>query len=79
MAKNHSFYDMTEQIEIHLNGAVTSLSQPQSLGAFLAQLEIDLKQVAIEHNRHIITRSQLNNVMLQSGDEVEIVEFIGGG
>ncbi len=50
-----------------------------SLSALLEQHNVDLKQVAIEHNREIIPRSQLADIMLAQGDEVEIVEFIGGG
>ena len=70
---------MSQPIEIHLNGAVSRLSQTMSLSALLEQHQVDLKQVAIEHNREIIPRGQLADIMLAAGDEVEIVEFIGGG
>jgi thiamine biosynthesis protein ThiS len=70
---------MSQPIQIHLNGDVTHLSQPISLQALLEQHQVDLSQVAIEHNREIIPRSQLGEIVLNSDDSVEIVEFIGGG
>lgn len=70
---------MSNPIEIHLNGKVTRLEQGAFLSDMLAQHSVNLKQVAIEHNRVIIPRTQLGSVQLQSGDQVEIVSFIGGG
>lgn len=70
---------MSQPISIHLNGEVTQIRQPQSLAALVASLGVDLRQVAVEHNRSIISRTQLAEVTLADGDNVEIVEFIGGG
>ena len=70
---------MSQPISIHLNGEVTQICQPQSLAALVNSLGVDLRQVAVEHNRSIIQRAQLDTVTLSNGDHVEIVEFIGGG
>ena len=46
----------------------------------LAQtLNIAPSQVAIERNREIVPRSQYGSIVLNEGDQVEIVTFIGGG
>lgn len=66
-------------IEITLNGQAHSLSAPCSLEALTRQLALDLRQIAIEHNRCVVPRSTLADVTLQHGDDVEIVELIGGG
>lgn len=70
---------MSAAIEIHLNGAVTSLSPPITLLALTQQLGLALEGVAVEHNGQIITRSRLGEVLISAGDTIEIVEFIGGG
>lgn len=66
-------------MKIHLNGNVTTLDQGCHLAELIAQLEVNVKNVAVEHNRTIVPRGQLAAVELQDGDEVEVVEFIGGG
>ena len=53
--------------------------QPLSLTQLLAQLEIDPRQVAIEHNLLIVKRAVYDLTIINEGDEVEIVKFVGGG
>ena len=36
-------------------------------------------KVAIELNREIINKKNINKIFLKTGDKVEIVHFIGGG
>jgi thiamine biosynthesis protein ThiS len=50
-----------------------------SLVALLDQLEIDARRVAIEHNLTIIKRHRFPEVIVSDGDQVEIVNFVGGG
>jgi DNA topoisomerase I len=59
--------------------------QPQEIGAIsnlkllLDSLHINANSVVIEHNRHVIARQQVPTVSLKEGDEIEIVQFVGGG
>ena len=66
-------------IEITVNGEKTSLPQEISTSAFLRSLGFDTRKVAIERNREIVAKSRYNDTMIQNGDELEIVHFIGGG
>lgn len=66
-------------MHITLNGEPFKLEQPLSLVALLEQLDIDARRVAIEHNLTIIKRQRFPEVMIQDGDQVEIVNFVGGG
>ena len=66
-------------MQITLNGEPFDLEQPLSLVALLEQLDIDARRVAIEHNLTIIKRQQFPDVMIEDGDQVEIVNFVGGG
>ena len=66
-------------MQITLNGEPFELEQPLSLVALLEKLDIDTRRVAIEHNLTIIKRQRFQEVMVEEGDQVEIVNFVGGG
>ena len=52
-------------------------------GMTVAQLALDLglepTRVAVERNLEIVPRSTLADVIVEDGDEIEIVHFVGGG
>ena len=64
---------------IMLNGEPFELAEPMSLTALLARLEIDPRRVAVEHNLDIIKRARYDTTIINEGDEVEVVNFVGGG
>ena len=66
-------------MQITLNGEPFELEQPLSLVALLERLDIDARRVAIEHNLAIIKRHRFPEVIVGDGDQVEIVNFVGGG
>ncbi|MBE1236781.1 sulfur carrier protein ThiS [Phaeovibrio sulfidiphilus] len=66
-------------MHIVLNGETRELSSPVSLGAFLAHIGIDSRKVAVERNREIVSRTAYDDTLLQDGDQLEVVHFIGGG
>jgi thiamine biosynthesis protein ThiS len=45
----------------------------------IKNLKIPIKKVAIELNREIIDKKNINKINLRNNDEIEIVHFIGGG
>jgi thiamine biosynthesis protein ThiS len=66
-------------VQITLNGERFELDQPVSVTALLARLEIDPRRVAVEHNLEIIKRQRFPDIVVNEGDTVEIVNFVGGG
>jgi thiamine biosynthesis protein ThiS len=66
-------------VTITLNGERFELDNPMSVSALLAQLDIDSRRVAVEHNLNIIKRQTYSDVLIGEGDTVEIVNFVGGG
>ncbi len=66
-------------VTITLNGERFELDSPKSVTALLAQLDIDPRRVAVEHNLNIIKRQTFSDVLIGEGDTVEIVNFVGGG
>ena len=66
-------------MEITLNGEPYQIDQPLTVVALLERLEIDARRVAVEHNLTIIKRHRFPDVVVDEGDQVEIVNFVGGG
>lgn len=66
-------------MQITLNGKPHTLERPINILELSEILRLEPTQVAIERNREIVPRSFYSKTMLDAGDEVEIVAFIGGG
>lgn len=66
-------------MKIVLNGENFEIAEPLSLSSLLAQLEIDTRRVAVEHNLIVVKREQLDTVTVSEGDRIEVVNFVGGG
>ena len=66
-------------MQIVLNGEPYHIDQPLTVIALLERLEIDARRVAVEHNLAIIKRHRFPDVIVGDGDQVEIVNFVGGG
>ena len=64
---------------IILNGDPHEIVEPVSVTELLAQLSIDARRVAVEHNLVVLKRSAFDDVLVRDGDQVEIVNFVGGG
>jgi thiamine biosynthesis protein ThiS len=66
-------------VTISLNGEPYELDAPLSVTALLAKLQIDPRRVAVEHNLVVVKRGLFDATQIDAGDEVEIVNFVGGG
>ena len=64
---------------IRLNGDPHPISGPLSVSALLEQLEIDARRVAVELNTAVVKKAAYDSSVIKDGDEVEIVNFVGGG
>ena len=66
-------------ITIILNGDPVDVSGPLTVSALLAALDIDARRVAVEHNLVILKRAAFDGAVVHEGDQIEIVNFVGGG
>lgn len=66
-------------MRIRLNGEPHELERPMTVSELLARLGIDPQRVAVEHNLVVIKRPKYGETTVSDGDEVEIVNFVGGG
>ena len=64
---------------IKLNGDPHELPQPLSVSALLATLAIDARRVAVELNLAVVKKAAYDSSVINDGDQVEIVNFVGGG
>lgn len=66
-------------MKITLNGDPYETAGPVTVADLLARLDIDPRRVAVEHNLLVLKRTAFDTTHVQDGDEVEIVNFVGGG
>jgi thiamine biosynthesis protein ThiS len=66
-------------LTIRLNGDPFEVAGPLTIAALLAQLNNDSRLVAVEHNVEVVKRARYDTTIVNEGDEVEIVNFVGGG
>jgi len=66
-------------VTIRLNGDPHDVPGPLTVAALLAQLDIDARRVAVELNLTVVRRAAYDSATIGEGDEVEIVNFVGGG
>ena len=64
---------------ITLNGDEHSVPGPLTISELLARLDIDPRRVAVERNFVVIKRAAYGTTQIVEGDEIEIVNFVGGG
>jgi thiamine biosynthesis protein ThiS len=64
---------------ISLNGDPFDIAGPLTITALLEQLKIDPRRVAVEHNLTVLKRATFATTVVNDGDQIEIVNFVGGG
>ena len=64
---------------IQLNGEPFEVRGPVTITALLTLLDIDPRRVAVEHNLLVVKRDRYPSTTVNERDQVEIVNFVGGG
>jgi sulfur carrier protein len=66
-------------MRITLNGDPCELVEPLTVSALLARLDIGSRRFAVEHNLVVVKRGSYDATVVKDGDQIEIVNFVGGG
>ncbi|MBF0099493.1 MAG: sulfur carrier protein ThiS [Desulfobacterales bacterium] len=66
-------------ITFTLNGTLQTRLETISIAALLEELAIDPKTIVVEYNRQILEKDDLKNVFILNHDEIELIQFVGGG
>ena len=64
---------------ITINGEVRDLVAGTTLLDLVRELRLEPERVAVELNRAIVKRDLWTNIVVDSGSQIEIVQFVGGG
>ncbi len=66
-------------ITIQLNGKSRELNDGATVSQLLGELSLHPKRVAVEVNREILKRDAYESHQINDGDEIEVLQFVGGG
>jgi thiamine biosynthesis protein ThiS len=66
-------------LQVYVNGEPRELSEPISLADLITQLDLPAARIAVERNLVVVRRNDWSATVLQDGDRIEIVHFVGGG
>jgi len=64
---------------IRINGEDRTVARGTTLRALLEELALPASRVAVERNRSIVRKEDYGGTILEEGDLLEIVTFVGGG
>ena len=68
-----------KKIKIKLKGKPLSIPNGTSVYKVIKKIKAQPTKVAIELNRQIIKKKNINKILLKNKDRLEVVHFIGGG
>lgn len=51
----------------------------KTLAEYLETTNYDPKRIAVEKNGDIVPKAQYGEILLEDGDSLEVVSFVGGG
>jgi len=63
---------------VKVNGEMLDLAG-KTVMDYLAATNYDPKRIAVERNGDIVFKSQYSSTILEDGDSIEVVSFVGGG
>ena len=66
-------------MKITLNGDPLEIPGPLNIIDLLTRLDVDPRRVAVEHNLVVLKKAAFGTTPVGEGDEIEIVNFVGGG
>lgn len=66
-------------LSITVNGQHRRMAAGTNVAELAAELGLVPEKVAVERNLEIVPRSTLADVLIEDGDDFEIVTFVGGG
>lgn len=66
-------------MKLMVNGSALDVPRDTSIAALLETMQLAGRRLAVEVNGEIVPRSTHAQATLRDGDQVEIVQAIGGG
>lgn len=63
---------------VKINGVEMNVAG-KTVAEYLATTNYDSKRIAVERNGDIVSKAKYDKTLLQDGDNIEVVSFVGGG
>lgn len=63
---------------VKINGNQENAAE-KTLAEYLETTSFDTRRIAVEINGEIVPKSQYANTLINDGDIIEVVSFVGGG
>ncbi len=63
---------------VKINGGELNIAG-KTIAEYLAATNYDPKRIAVERNGDIVPKAKYGETMLEDGDSIEVVSFVGGG
>lgn len=63
---------------VKVNGESLDISG-KTLAEYLSTTKYDMKRIAVEKNGDIVPKATYESTVLEDGDSIEVVSFVGGG
>ncbi|MCH5201326.1 MAG: sulfur carrier protein ThiS [Oscillospiraceae bacterium] len=63
---------------VKINGVQSDIAG-KTVAQYLETTDYNRSRIAVEKNGEIVPRSEYDSTVLQDGDVVEVVSFVGGG
>lgn len=66
-------------IRVRLNGEDRDVAAGRTVRDLLESLGLRPELIVVERNREILARDRYDEVRVEEGDTLELVQFVGGG
>jgi thiamine biosynthesis protein ThiS len=70
---------VNQMLRVRVNGEEQEFPTGATVAGLIEKLRVSTPRVAVERNREIVPKSAYATTPLEEGDELEVVEFVGGG
>jgi len=64
---------------IKLNGIDVEINKTTTLMGIVEEKGLLPEHIVVEHNREIVPKDRLEDIIVSNDDSIEIVSFVGGG
>jgi thiamine biosynthesis protein ThiS len=63
---------------VKINGKELNIGV-KTIAEYVLEAQYDINRIAVEQNGHIVPKKMYNETIINDGDVLEIVSFVGGG
>ena len=66
-------------MQLIINGKEKHVDNNLTITKLFSDLNLEMDQIVLELNNEILSQSQFIKTVLKDGDQLELVQFVGGG